>query len=58
MNPREEQFTAGRLQQVIEHQPVPGPASLIERIESSVSEFSGEAPQSDDITMLALRYLG
>jgi CRP-like cAMP-binding protein len=58
MNAREEQFTAGRLKQVVEQQPASGAAPLIESIENSVSQFSGEAPQSDDITMLALRYLG
>jgi len=58
MNEREEQFTTRRLEESIEQQPVDGAKMLIERIVNKVAEFSAEAPQSDDITMLALRYLG
>jgi hypothetical protein len=58
MNEREEQFTPRRLKESIEQQPVDGAEKLIERIVNKVDEFSAEAPQSDDITMLALRYLG
>lgn len=58
MNDRAEQFTTDRLKEAIEHQPADSVATLVEGIEKRVSEFSGEALQSDDITMLALRYLG
>lgn len=34
------------------------PAKIIQTIRSDVQSFSNGAPQSDDITMLALRYLG
>lgn len=34
------------------------PKSIIRAIRNNVLEFAGDAPQSDDITMLALRYLG
>ena len=32
------------------------PHEIVERMEKSVKEFAGEAPQSDDLTMLAIRY--
>ena len=32
--------------------------AVLERIVRSVSEFSGDAPQADDITVLVVRYLG
>ncbi len=43
-----EQFIRGQ------HQPQP----LIERMSMAVKEFVGEAEQSDDLTMLAIQYLG
>ncbi len=43
-----EQFIKGQ------HQP----QSLIERMSMAVKEFVGEAEQSDDLTMLAIQYLG
>jgi serine phosphatase RsbU (regulator of sigma subunit) len=30
---------------------------VIQRVGAEVTAFAGEAPQADDITMLALRYL-
>ena len=32
------------------------PHEIVGRMEKSVKEFAGEAPQSDDLTMLAIRY--
>ena len=32
------------------------PHEIVERMEKSVKDFAGEAPQSDDLTMLAIRY--
>jgi sigma-B regulation protein RsbU (phosphoserine phosphatase) len=34
------------------------PEQLIRRVVENVKQYSGEAPQSDDITALAIRYLG
>jgi serine phosphatase RsbU (regulator of sigma subunit) len=31
--------------------------AVIQRVGAEVTAFAGEAPQADDITMLALRYL-
>lgn len=37
--------------------PGDAPAALCHRLHAAVQSFAGEAPQSDDITLLALRYL-
>ena len=35
-----------------------GPEELLPHIKADIDEFVGEAPQFDDITMLAFRYNG
>ena len=34
------------------------PETLLRTVRQEVDEFTGEAPQFDDITMLGLKYLG
>lgn len=66
MNPDEEQYGEDRLQELLsfgDHYPEPtegnGIAEYVcRRVLSDVAEFSNGAEQSDDITMLCIRYLG
>lgn len=58
MNPAEELFSEPRLEQELSAfsgQPV---RSGIESVISSIRRFAGEAEQSDDITVMAIRYSG
>jgi len=34
------------------------PEELLKNVKDSISEFTGDTPQFDDITMLAFRYNG
>ncbi len=55
MNPDGKQFGEQRLLDVLaEHRELPVPA-LIKQVRKAVTQFVGEAEQSDDITMLACR---
>ncbi len=58
MNPADEEFGEIRLEAVLAqaaHEPV---GVLLESVTSAVRDFAAEAPQSDDITCLVVRYLG
>ncbi len=57
MNPVDEEFGETRLEVVlaqVAHQPV---GVLLESVTNAVRDFAAEAPQSDDITCLVVRYL-
>lgn len=49
-----ELYTKKRLQSLLE-QPVASAAELLERIKTSLFNYTGNAPQSDDITLLAVQ---
>ncbi|MGH8699418.1 MAG: PP2C family protein-serine/threonine phosphatase, partial [Burkholderiales bacterium] len=49
-------FTAERLVELLSGGKDVSAAALAERVLGAVREFAGEAPQSDDITVLAFRY--
>jgi sigma-B regulation protein RsbU (phosphoserine phosphatase) len=55
MNIREEIFTEERLRRVIEEYAHLSPQLLQEKIVQAVSEFSGKAPQHDDLTMVVVK---
>ena len=58
MNPVDEEFGEARLEAVLAqaaHEPV---GALLESVTNAVRDFAAEAPQSDDITCLVVRYLG
>ncbi|MBU0637458.1 MAG: serine/threonine-protein phosphatase, partial [Planctomycetes bacterium] len=55
MNQQGEQFTSGRMIEVLQSGEDPHPATLIKRMRSGVEAFCQGAPQSDDITMLAVQ---
>ena len=57
-SPREEEFQAERLEAyLVAGRGVPA-ASLVRGLVERVEEFAGDTPQYDDVTVLALRWLG
>ncbi|MGB3636140.1 MAG: GAF domain-containing SpoIIE family protein phosphatase [Rivularia sp. (in: cyanobacteria)] len=54
-NPDGKLFTDKRLQTLLE-QPSPSASELLERVKSNLFNFIDDAPQFDDITMLAVRW--
>ena len=56
-DPAGEEFTTARLAPCLERCHGFGLDAVIQRVGAEVTAFAGEAPQADDITMLALRYL-
>ena len=58
MNACRELFTSNRLMACLERAPAHSAQELGNRIKLEVQQFVGEAPQSDDLTMLILRYQG
>lgn len=57
MNPDRTLFGEERLQQIVERHREAPPPLLVDEIFRAVREFTRGAPQSDDITVLAFRYL-
>ena len=51
-------YSDQRLEQFLETHRGSAPRQIIGDLVSDVRHFAGEAPQSDDITVLALLYLG
>ena len=51
-------FGEERLERTLNLNPDATPEQLISNVHSAVSDFAGDAPQFDDITMLSLKYLG
>lgn len=58
MNPDLELYSDDRLLETVAGQARAGARDLVQAVSASVTAWAGEAEQSDDITMLALRYLG
>ncbi|MGB1027646.1 MAG: PP2C family protein-serine/threonine phosphatase, partial [Rhodospirillaceae bacterium] len=58
MNAAGEEFTEGRLSRVLVEARGDPVDSVLQQVTDAVEAFVGSAPQSDDITCLALRYLG
>jgi serine phosphatase RsbU (regulator of sigma subunit) len=52
------EFTDRRLAAFVDQAPVNDPEPLIRSLIDAVKAFSGDAAQSDDITVLAVRYVG
>lgn len=58
-NPRRDMFTQERTQAALDDYPADGAMNgLVARLSQAVSDFAAGAEQSDDITVLTLRYLG
>ena len=58
MDPHNRQFSTRRLAEALDAARGETCAELLERVLAEVNEFASGAPQSDDITMLALRFAG
>ncbi len=58
MNPRQEQFSAPRLQAVLREASGVGPEALIAHVVQAVQHFTDGAAPSDDVTALAVHYRG
>ena len=58
MDPSDTLYSDQRLERFLDHNRGSSPRQIISDLVSDVRQFAGEAPQSDDITALALHYLG
>jgi len=58
MNPNKEMFSEGRLRKVLCELKGGDPIAIVEGVRHSIDVFTQGAQQSDDITMLALRFKG
>ena len=58
MNEADEEYSYKRLEDYLKENSTGSITDMVNRNLESVKEFAGTAPQSDDITVLALRYLG
>jgi anti-sigma regulatory factor (Ser/Thr protein kinase) len=58
MNPSRTLYSDERLEQFLGTSDSSAPRQIIDSLISDVRHFAGDAPQSDDITVLALQYLG
>lgn len=58
MNTKQELYSDERLRNFLHHTSHDQVSDIIKAVNLSVAEFAGEAEQSDDITMLALKYAG
>ena len=57
-NPAREEYSDARLARVVASAPDRSPKGLLRHVLADVRAFADGAPQSDDITLLALRYRG
>ncbi len=57
-NVKNELFSDARLEKLLADEVDPEPESLIAKLVDDVGAFEGEAPQFDDITMLAFQFAG
>ena len=55
-NEKEEEFTNQRMEEVLKDGDFKTPAETIDKMLVAVDDYTGEAPQSDDITCLCLKY--
>jgi len=58
VNPSLEEYGEKRLLDCVATHAAATPDQIIHAIRAEVLDFASGAPQSDDITMLAIRYLG
>jgi sigma-B regulation protein RsbU (phosphoserine phosphatase) len=57
-NASQEMFSDERLRACLQRANGTSPKEVIRKVVSEVYDFAGDVPQSDDLTMLALNYLG
>lgn len=54
---QKEQFGMDRILEVLNREPDAAPRRILETMQSAVEDFVGDAPQFDDLTMMALEIL-
>lgn len=52
------EFGTERMVEALNRNPEATVAQLVDHVRDSITSFTGDAPQADDITMMALRYFG
>ena len=57
-NQKEEPFGKERILEALNREPEATPSVLLQTVKSSIDSFYGEAQQTDDLTMLSLKYYG
>ena len=57
-NKKGERFGDQRVLELLNHEPEATPSVLIQTVKQAVDRFSTDEPQSDDYTMLSLKYYG
>jgi sigma-B regulation protein RsbU (phosphoserine phosphatase) len=57
MNEKEEEFDEPRLKQVLESNRHLSPEDLLKKILDEVTTFTGDVPQQDDMTLVAIKFL-
>ncbi len=57
-NKREEVFGTAGILEVLNREPEATPSVLLQTMKTSIDSFSGEIQQTDDMTMLSLKYYG
>ncbi len=57
-NSREELYGTDRMTEALNTLHDPSPRELLEYMRKDIDSFTGDAPQFDDVTMLALYYNG
>ncbi len=57
LDPDEEQFTEERLEEILRKNMSFRPGEVLETVRKEVADFVGEAPQSDDITQVCMKFL-
>ncbi len=57
-NAKGEEYTSKRLQAALKKLNEASPREILQGISESINDFTGDAPQSDDITMMTIKYYG
>ncbi|MCK4982232.1 MAG: SpoIIE family protein phosphatase, partial [Victivallaceae bacterium] len=55
-NAKGEEYQSGRLHAALQKLTGANPREILEGVSKSIAEFTGDAPQSDDITMMTIKY--
>ena len=57
-NAKDEMFGDTRILEALNREPDASPSVLLQTVQYAVEGFIGDAPRSDDLTMLSLKYYG
>lgn len=57
-NAKGEEYTSTRLQEALQNLNEASPREILKSVSESITDFTGDSPQSDDITMMTIKYYG